>query len=215
MVAGLRAAGRSLAGELGTGFTGARLAAAFGMGLMAGYATWALQRRGLLDNPLKAYSSCSTGSVEEPNALVWAFWHEPDRKAMFGREFAQTGFFLSRWLTLAFVLESLMVTYVPAETVGTLLGSGSLLSVPLAIVVGVPTYLNGYAAIPTVAGLMDLGMSEGAALAFMTAGGVTSIPAAMAVFALVKKRVFGWYIVLALVGSAIAGFVYAAFTAML
>jgi hypothetical protein len=49
----------------------------------------------------------------------------------------------------------------------------------------------------------------------MTAGGVTSIPAAMAVFALVRRRVFGWYIVLALVGSAIAGFAYAAFAALL
>ncbi len=202
------------AGELGAGFAGARLVAAFGMGLVAGYATWALQRRGSLENPLKGYSSCSTSSVDEPVEVAWAFWREPDRKATFKREFRRTGFFLAKWLTLAFVLESLMVAYVPAEAVGTLLGSGSLISVPLAIVVGVPTYLNGYAAIPTVAGLMDLGMSEGAALAFMTAGGVTSIPAAVAVFALVKKRVFGWYIVLALVGSAIAGFTYAVFTSM-
>ncbi|MGB3683781.1 MAG: permease [Rubrobacteraceae bacterium] len=197
-------------GELGAGFAGARLVAAFGMGLVAGYATWALQRRGMLENPLKAYDSCRTGSVEEPDALVWAFWREPDRRATFGREFRRTGFFLAKWLTLAFVLESLMVSYVPAKAVGGLLGSGSWLSVPLAVAVGVPTYLNGYAAIPTVGGLMDLGMSGGAALAFMTAGGVTSIPAAMAVFAVVKRRVFGWYLALALAGSVLAGFGYAA-----
>ena len=201
-------------GELGAGFAGARLLAAFGMGLVAGYATWALQRRGSLENPLKGYRSCSTISVDEPVEVVWAFWREPARKTTFGREFGRTGFFLSKWLTLAFVLESLMVTYVPAGAVGSLLGFGSLLSVPLAILVGVPTYLNGYAAIPAVAGLMDLGMSEGAALAFMTAGGVTSIPAAMAVFALVKGRVFGWYLVLALTGSLFVGFAYAAFTAV-
>ncbi len=106
-----------------------------------------------------------------------------------------------------------MVVYVPAGAVGSLPGSGSLLSAPPAVVVGVPTYLNGYAAIPTIGGLMDPGMSEGAALAFMTAGGVTSVPAAMTVFALVKQRVFGRYIVLALVGSAITGFAYTAFTA--
>lgn len=203
------------AGDLGTNFATARLIAAFGMGLMAGYTTWTLQHRGLLENSLREYTSCSTSSLKTPDSLIWRFWHEPDRRATFGREFRRTGIFLAKWLTLAFVLESLMVAYVPAEAVGSLLGSGSFLSVPLAVVIGVPTYLNGYAAIPTVGGLMDLGMSDGAALAFMTAGGVTSIPAAMAVFALVKHRVFGWYIVLSLVGSAVAGFAYSAFVTLL
>ncbi|MGB3634717.1 MAG: permease, partial [Rubrobacteraceae bacterium] len=203
------------AGNLGTSFAAARLVSAFGMGLLAGYATWALQRRGLFENPLKRYSSCATRSVEDPDELIWAFWRDPTRRATFVRELKKTGFFLTKWLTLAFLLESLMVAYVPAEAVGRLLGSGSILSVPLAVLVGVPTYLNGYAAIPTVGGLMELGMSDGAALAFMTAGGVTSIPAAMAVFALVKKRVFGWYLVLALTGATITGFSYAALTAFL
>jgi uncharacterized membrane protein YraQ (UPF0718 family) len=203
------------AGELGMELAVARLVAAFGMGLLAGYATWALQSRGLFGAPLKKERAGKVKSVDEPDELIWAFWRHLERKATFSQELKQTGFFLTKWLALAFVLESLMVAYVPADTIGTLLGSDSLLSVPLAILVGVPTYLNGYAAIPTVAGLMDLGMSEAAALAFMTAGGVTSIPAAMAVFALVKRRVFGWYIFLALVGSAIVGFGYTAFTALL
>lgn len=202
------------AGELGTGFATARLIAAFAMGLLAGYATLTLQSKGLFKNPLKKYSSCRTSSLDEPDALIWAFWREPDRRATFGREFVQTAGFLTKWLVLAFVLESLMVAYLPAEAVGGLLGSGSLLAVPIAVVVGVPTYLNGYAAIPTVGGLMELGMSEAAGLAFVTAGGVTSIPAAMAVFALVRRRVFGWYLALALAGSALAGFGYTAFTTL-
>jgi len=40
--------------------------------------------------------------------------------------------------------------------------------------------LNGYAALPLVSGLMEQGLQPGAALAFLVAGGVTSIPAAMA-----------------------------------
>ena len=200
------------AAKLGTDFAVARLVAAFGMGLLAGYTTWALQRRGLFGNPLKEGPSGRVRSVDDPDEVVWAFWRKPGRRAMFGRQFKETGFFLAKWLALAFVLESLMVSYMPADTVGGLLGSESRLSIPLAVLVGVPTYLNGYAAIPTVAGLMELGMSQGAALAFMTAGGVTSVPAAMAVFALVKRRVFGWYLMLALVGSTAAGLGYLAFT---
>lgn len=203
------------AANLGTNFAVARLITAFGMGLLAGYATWALQRQGLFENPLKKEHIGKVKSVDDPDEVVWTFWREAGRRGMFGRQFKQTGVFLAKWLTLAFVLESLMVAYVPAEAVGSLLGSGSLLSVPLAVMVGIPTYLNGYAAIPTVGGLMDIGMSETAALAFMTAGGVTSIPAAMAVFALVKRRVFGWYLALALAGSALAGFGYATVTTLL
>jgi len=40
------------------------------------------------------------------------------------------------------------------------------------------------------------------------AGGITSLPAAMAVFALVRLRLFLWYIVLALVGSLAVGYAY-------
>lgn len=203
------------AAKLGTDFAVARLVAAFGLGLFAGYATWGFQRRGLFGAPLKKEHVGNVKSVDDPDEVVWAFWREPERQAMFTRQFRQTGFFLAKWLALAFVLESLMVSYVPAEAVGSLLGSESWLAVPLAVLVGVPTYLNGYAAIPTVGGLMELGMSHGAALAFMTAGGVTSIPAAMAVFALVQKRVFALYLALALLGSIAVGLGYLLFRAFL
>ncbi|HCI47951.1 MAG TPA: permease, partial [Rhodospirillaceae bacterium] len=48
-------------------------------------------------------------------------------------------------------------------------------------------YLNGYAALPLVGGLVEQGMAPGAALAFLVAGGVSSLPAAIAVWALVKR----------------------------
>ncbi len=71
--------------------------------------------------------------------------------------------------------------------------------------VGIPAYLNGFAAIPTVSALIEMGMAPGAALSFMVAGAVTSIPAAMAVFALVRRTVFLWYLLMGLGGSLAAG----------
>ena len=91
-----------------------------------------------------------------------------------------------------------MLAYIPAELIASLLGGTHWWSLPAAVAVGVPAYLNGYAAIPTVSSLIDLGMAPGAGLGFILAGGVTSIPAAMAVFALVKHRVFAWYVALGL-----------------
>jgi fucose permease len=85
---------------------------------------------------------------------------------------------------------------------------GRLLAIPLAALVGVPAYLNGFAAVPVVSGLMASGMTAGAALSFMLAGAMTSIPAAIAVYSLVRKPVFGWYLLLALVGAMLAGWLY-------
>ncbi len=88
------------------------------------------------------------------------------------------------------------------------LGGGGIAPVFTAAFVGVPAYLNGYAALPLVGGLMGQGMAPGAGLAFLVAGGVTSIPAAVAVFALVKRPVFLLYLVLALGGAIGSGLLY-------
>ena len=101
-----------------------------------------------------------------------------------------------------------MVEYLPAETVSGWLGADSALAVPLAVLFGIPAYMNGYAAVPLVAGLMQSGMAAGPALAFMAAGAVTSIPAAVAVYALVRFRVFVWYVALGTGGAALAGLLY-------
>jgi len=72
-------------------------------------------------------------------------------------------------------------------------------------------YLNGYAAPAIVSGLMEQGMVAGAALTFMIAGGVTSIPAMTAVFALVKKPIFAAYIGLGISGAIVSGLLYNAY----
>ena len=115
-------------------------------------------------------------------------------------------------LLLAFFVESLMVAYIPAELVANWLGSGSWYEIPFAALAGIPAYLNGYAAIPLMAGLLDMGMNPGAAMAFMTAGGVSSIPAAMAVAVLVKRSVFAAYLFLGLSGSMGTALLYAIVT---
>lgn len=196
------------AAAIGPGFATAKAAAAVSLGLFGGFATLALQRMGLFATPLKAGvgdGGCAAGSVHSDGRVAWRFWREPERWAKFWRDARWNALFLGKWLTLAFVLESLMVAYVPADAIATLLGGDSVFAVPLAVIVGVPAYLNGYAAIPLVGGLIDLGMAPAAGLAFMVAGGVTSVPAAIAVFALVRTPIFATYIATALVGAMLVG----------
>ncbi|MCF6305926.1 MAG: permease, partial [Rhodobacteraceae bacterium] len=52
------------------------------------------------------------------------------------------------------------------------------------------------------------GMTAGAAMSFMVAGAVSSIPAMTAVWSLVKPRVFAMYISLGIGGAIAAGFAF-------
>ena len=103
-----------------------------------------------------------------------------------------------------------MLHYIPADMVARVLGGGGIVPILLGALVGMPAYLNGYAAVPLVDALLDQGMSNGAAMSFMLAGGVSSIPAAIAVWALVKPRVFGAYLAIALTGAVLAGLAWGA-----
>ena len=199
------------AGVLGWEFAVAKTIAAIGLGMFGGYTTMLLMRSGAFANPLRggvATGSCGASPVKAPRSVEWAFWHQPERREKFASEALKAALFLFKWLTLAFVLESLMVAYVPAEWVTQAVGGEGFMSILLATLVGVPSYLNGYAALPLVSGLMEKGMVPGAGLAFLVAGGVTSLPAAIAVWALAKREVFVLYIGLALVGSLTAGLLY-------
>lgn len=98
-----------------------------------------------------------------------------------------------------------MLRYIPANLVAQVLGGTGIGPILLGAIVGAPAYLNGYAAVPMVAALLEQGMSNGAAMSFVIAGGVSCIPAAIAVWALVKPRVFAAYLGIAVVGAVLAG----------
>lgn len=204
-------------GVLGVEFALAKTAAAVGLGVAGGLAVLALSKGGMLADPLRAGigdGGCGGGAVRAPQPVVWRFWQFPERRAKFAGEAWKTTLFLAKWLVLAFLLESLMLAFIPAETITSLLGGTGIGPIALATVVGVPAYLNGYAALPLVGGLIAQGMAPGAGLAFLVAGGVTSLPAAIAVWALVKPKVFGVYIALSLSGAFAAGLLFQAWSTL-
>lgn len=206
------------AGELGMGFALAKTAAAVGLGLFGGFGVKALAGSTLFTDPLKKapVQSCGCGtsgsscSTEKPfaGAVVWRFWPEADRRETFRATAWENLLFLGKWLLLAYLIEALMLRYIPADLVAQVLGGSGLMPVVLGALVGAPAYLNGYAAVPMVAGLLEQGMSPGAAMSFVLAGGVSCIPAAVAVWALVKPRVFAAYLGFAVLGSIAAGLLW-------
>ncbi|MGD1887100.1 MAG: permease [Cohaesibacteraceae bacterium] len=195
------------AAALGWGFAIAKAVAAVGLGLAGGFAISVLSRGGLFANPLKVQpkkSCCSTTSPLDGKPQ-WRFWSEPERRQEFSSTFWEMALFLVQWLVLAYVLEALLVHYVPAELIAGLVGGEGVGPIALSALVGMPAYLNAYVAPPMLAGLMDQGMSEGAAMAFLIAGAVSSIPAMAAVWALVKPHVFASYLALGVGGAILSG----------
>lgn len=200
-------------GVLGMNFAVAKTTAAIGLGLIGGFGMLALQRLGAFAQPLRpgvGDGGCAGRSARAPQPVVWRVWQSAERLARLRRTAVRTLLFLGKWLALAYVLESLMLAHVPADWIAAMAGATGWQATALATLIGVPAYINGYAALPLVAGLMEQGLAAGPALAFVVAGGVTCIPAAMAVFALVRLPVFATYLGFALVGSLMAGLIYGA-----
>lgn len=183
------------------------------LGATSGFITHAIMMRGHFSNALKQNfsSCCSSSALKSDRALIWKFWQVTERMSIFRHTSLSSGAFLLKWLSLAFVIESLMIAYLPPEYVSQVLGSNSWWTIPASTAFGIPSYLNGFGAIPMVSRLVEMGAAPGAALAFLTAGAVTSIPAAMGVYALVRKSVFFTYIFLGISGSLVAGYTYQVF----
>ena len=195
------------AAGLGIEFAIVKTLAAVGMGIFAGVIAQTTTSAGLLGDALKPIAKPACGKSCAPARQVppvWFFWTDTERRATFRAASIGNFIFLGRWLAFAFLLESLVVAYVPDTLVASWLGADNALALPLAVLVGVPAYLNGYAAIPLVSGLIDLGMSPATGMAFMLAGSVTSIPAAIAVWSLAKMRLFALYLGVAGTGALIA-----------
>ncbi len=201
---------------LGAQLALAKLSAAIGIGLLGGVSVMALQSRGMLLQPLRAQmhvheseNSCCGSSSDTPSEqIVWRFWQDATRRAAFIDEAVRMVLFLSKWLLLAFLLEAVMLRWVPLEALVADLNTLGYAAIPLAALVGVPAYLNGYAAIPLMRGLLDAGLPPGAALSFMVAGGVTCIPAVVGVWGLVRSSTFAIYLGVAAIGSVLVGLLF-------
>jgi len=205
------------AGVIAPEFAVAKTVAAIGVGVGGGVVTAAILARGGLSDPLRpgiGNGGCGGGKVRSTKPVVWSFWEESERWTKFRVEALSAGLFLVKWLTLAYLIESVMLAWIPAEAFVEVLGGDGWFAVPLAAAVGVPAYLNGYAAAALVGGLIDAGMAPGAGMAFLIAGGVTSIPAAIAVWALARPPVFGLYLGLSAAGAVVSGFAYGAWAVL-
>ncbi|MFL2758753.1 MAG: permease [Paracoccaceae bacterium] len=198
-------------GTLGWDFAVGKTIFSVGIGVFGGFITMIFHKSSVFLDPLRdkpQIGGCC--GVKEPfvGTPVWKFWKSNDRLETFKSTTTSNAFFLLKWLALAYSIEALMIKYIPADLIVTMVGGEEFLTILSAAILGAPAYLNGYAAVPLVDALLSQGMSIGAAMSFMIAGGVSSIPAAIAVWALVKPKVFAAYLFYGIVGATLSGLIW-------
>lgn len=191
-----------------------RLAATLAMSLAAGYITQlAVNRHWLGDQILRESVSASGVPAKEAAPACGSSCAIPvPFKTKLFRETWSATTMVVKFVLLAFVLEALIIRYVPAEWITNLLGQQNPLAIIVAAFIGVPVYTSNLSALPMVSGLLAQGMNPAAGLAFLVAGPTTTLPAMTAVWQLASRRVFTLYVAFALVGAVIAGYVYQLFS---
>ncbi len=141
--------------------------------------------------------TCGVATVQEPS--IWT---------KIAQETWDVGKMIVQFMLIAFLLEALILLYVPQETIVSWLGTNNPLAILLAALVGIPIYTTNLTALPLISGLLEQGMAPGAALAFLIAGPTTTLPAMAAVYGIAKRRVFFIYLSLSLVGAIVFGYGY-------
>jgi uncharacterized membrane protein YraQ (UPF0718 family) len=136
----------------------------------------------------------------------------PAKKTLSNAQTARE-FFDTTWKLLILFFGFTFIGYflnglIPNEWIQTLFGSGNIYSVPLAATLGLPFYLNTEASMPLIRALIDAGMSQGAALAFLVTGAGTSLGALAGALTIARWRVVGIVITTLWIGAILLGTVY-------
>jgi uncharacterized membrane protein YraQ (UPF0718 family) len=97
---------------------------------------------------------------------------------------------------------------IPASWMTALFGSGNSYSVPLAATLGLPFYINSEASLPLIRAMIENGMSQGAALAFMISGAGTSVGAIAGALTIARWRVVVLVVGVLWVGAILSGLAF-------
>ena len=113
-----------------------------------------------------------------------------------------------KFMLLAWLIGGIITLYVPEAWITNTLGGANAWAILTSALLGVPVYTNNLMAMPLIGGLLEQGMNPAAALAFLIAGPMTTLPAMSAVWGLVNRKVFALYLGFALGGAIGLGYIY-------
>jgi uncharacterized protein len=190
------------AGAFGFKLALARMAAAFFLGVGAGYLTQWLTRIAFIkeDSILKEGAErAATFLVKNPeNKIFIRFFN-----TLYGMIL-----YICKYFFLAILLAALIKILTPPNLMNKLFNGSEFFSVLFSTAAGIPFYTCGGAAIPVVLELAELGLSPGAVLAFFIAGPVTKFSNLVLMYGVFNFRIFMVYIFTGISGALLFGWIY-------
>jgi len=190
-------------GILGTKMALARVVSAILIGVGFGTLFHYLGKKGFSPNP----SSVEGGGHPEKAMAMMNPASMEDRWKALGILIWKTSKYTAKYFLLAIFMAGITNTFIPQDWIVRTLG-GSNFSILLAAAMGLPLYMCGGGAIPLIWQLIQMGMDEGAALAFFIAGPATRIAPMVTVFLLVRQKAFFLYFIFSFVGAILFGYLY-------
>ena len=97
----------------------------------------------------------------------------------------------------------------PTDLVSTYAGEDSLLSIPIAAIIGIPLYIRAEAVIPLSTALVAKGMSLGAVMALIIGSAGASLTEVILLRSIFKMPMIIAFLVVILTMAVSAGFLYA------
>ncbi len=190
------------AGAMGLEMALLRAGSALLLGSTAGYLTLWLVNRKLLD-PQKVIRNDQQFSLSQFSGKS-----KERTPSGFLLELYKMTRYVSKYFFLAIVLAAAIKIAVNPKVIILLFSSESFLSVAISTAAGVPFYVCGGAAIPVVQQLADLGMSQGAVLAYFISGPITKISNLVIIQAAFKRSILTLYLALGILGALLIGLLY-------
>jgi len=188
------------AGLFGWPFALVFFGASIVLGILGGEIASILESRGLLANQARMVVSCCASAVKSkvakksPQLFLAETVRTGQRLLVMFLGFAFIGYFLNG--------------LIPASWIATIFGEGRVYGVLLAATLGLPFYINTEASLPLVRAMLDAGMSQGAAMAFLITGAGTSFGAVAGALTIARWRVIGLVIGTLWMGAILFGYAY-------
>lgn len=190
------------AGAMGLEMAVLRVVAAFFLGIIAGYSTLWMQKKlkSFPENVLRDNQTFSLDNFSDSGS-------ERTLSGFFVELYKMTRY-VSKYFFLAIILAAAIKIAVNPKYIIRIFTSDSILSVIISTGAGVPFYVCGGAAIPVVQQLADMGMSNGAVLAYFISGPITKISNLVIIQAVFKRFILFQYLLIGIIGAILFGVLY-------
>ena len=113
------------------------------------------------------------------------------------------------YLLIGIAIGSIIYGFMPTDLVSAYAGQDSLLSIPIAAIIGIPLYIRAEAVIPLSAALVAKGMSLGAVMALIIGSAGASLTEVILLRSIFKMPMIIAFLVVILTMAVSAGFLYA------